>query len=102
MQPESYFNTVVSFIFAYEEVHSIQLCDKVCQCHVRGFLPVLMFPSISQSNRHDIAEIVLKVLLSTNNPKPLFACLKANDLMYTIIAYFFSFFIKSREARGFL
>ena len=43
------------------------LCDKVCQCLVPGrlFSPGTLVSTSNKTNRHDIAEIFLKVELST-------------------------------------
>ena len=42
------------------------LCDKVCQCLVAGqwFTPGILVSSINKTDRHDIAEILLKVGLN--------------------------------------
>jgi hypothetical protein len=43
------------------------LCDKVCQSLATGqwFSPGTIVSSTNKTNRHDIAEILLKVALST-------------------------------------
>jgi hypothetical protein len=43
------------------------LCDKVCQCLVAGrlFSPVTLVSTTNKTDRHDIAEIFLKVGLKT-------------------------------------
>jgi hypothetical protein len=48
-------------------VHDTTLCDKVCQWLAAGrwFTPGTLVSSINKTDRHDIAEISLKVALST-------------------------------------
>ena len=48
------------------------LCDKVCQLLVAGlwFSPGTQISSTAKTDRHDITEILLKVVLNTINPNP--------------------------------
>ena len=59
------------------------LCDKVCQWLTTGrWFP--LGPPLSSTNktdRHDIAEIVLKVALNTINPSPCYALLTYKRFM---------------------
>ena len=53
---------------SYEfEVYDTTLCDKVCQLLVTGqwYSPGTLVSSINKTDRHDIAEILLKVALNT-------------------------------------
>ena len=59
---------VVSSNLAHGEVYSIQhyVIKFVSDLRqVGGFLPVVRFPSPIKTDRHDIAEILLKVALNT-------------------------------------
>jgi len=57
---------VVSSNHAQGEVHSIQHCDKVCQWLAAGWWFSLETPasSTNKTDRHDIAEKLLKVVLN--------------------------------------
>jgi hypothetical protein len=65
-------NKVVSSNPVHGEVYSIQHinCDKVCQWLAAGrwFSPGIPVSSTNKINRHDIAEILLKVELNTKKP----------------------------------
>ena len=56
---------------SWKGVLETTLCDTVCQRiapdRIGGFLRVLRFPPTNKTDRHDIAEILLKVVLNTIN-----------------------------------
>jgi len=71
--------TEVDFEFrSWRGVRDTTLCDKVCQCLVAGQWFSVGTP-VSFSNtidRNNITEILLKVMLNTINPTPIFIALK--------------------------
>ena len=74
MQLVSITTKVVSSNPVHGEVYSIQhyVIEFVSDLRqVRGFLRVLRFPPTNKIDRHDIAEIVLKVALNTITTIPL-------------------------------
>jgi len=67
-------SNVVSSNLAHAGVLDTTLCDKVCQWLAAGrwFSPVTPVSSTNKTERHDIAEILLKVTLYTiNQAKPM-------------------------------
>ena len=54
------------------DVHDTTLCDQVCHWLMAGrwFSPGIPISSINKTDRHDITEILLKVVLNTINHKP--------------------------------
>jgi hypothetical protein len=56
---------------SWRGVLNTTLCDKVCQWLATGwwFSPITPISSTNKTDRHDIAEILLKVSLSTIRPK---------------------------------
>ena len=56
------------------------LCDKVCQWLSTGlwFSPGTLVFSTNKTDRHDITEILLKVVLNTINPPPTKKSIKHN------------------------
>jgi hypothetical protein len=65
------------------------LCDKVCQWLATG-LWFSMGTSVSYNNktdRHDIAEILLKVALNIITPKQLYGPMRNNKLIRTWFFY---------------
>jgi hypothetical protein len=57
---------------SWRDVFDATLCDKVCQqlAKSRWFSPGTPVSSTNKTDRHDIAEILLKVALNTINPNP--------------------------------
>jgi len=60
------------FSHSWRGVLDTTLCDKVCQWLVTGqwFSPGTPVFSTNKTDSHDIAEILLKVVLTTINHKP--------------------------------
>jgi hypothetical protein len=62
-------NQYLSPLKLWERIHVLDatLCDKSCQWLVLGqwFSPATPFSSTNKTDRHDIAEILLKVVLNT-------------------------------------
>ena len=66
MQSVHITTNVVSSNPVHGEVHSIQLCDKVCQWLAAGrwFIPGTSVSSTNKTDHHNITEVLLKVALN--------------------------------------
>jgi hypothetical protein len=65
------------------------LCDKVCQCLVtsRWFSPGISVSSTNKTDRHDIAEILLKVALNTTNQPNYYQYVRVFFLFFILLSY---------------
>ena len=76
---------VVSSIPVHGKVHVLDttLCDKVCQLLAtdRYFSPGILVSSTNETDRHNIAEILLKVALNTIALTPVFLIFQIGYIM---------------------